>query len=83
MKKIVKKEDDVLRKIARDFVERHGLVRFLDLCQGTINKVLVKKGIITSNDLRDAYINDIQVATKKLELELLKQQPKKRQNRAK
>ncbi len=55
-------EDLILRKEAAAFVKQHGLIVLLDVCQGTINKILVKKGIVSVSELRDAYITDIRIA---------------------
>ena len=51
-----------LRDAAAELVRRHGSVLLLDVCQGTINKMLVSKGIVTSDELRDAYMTDVQKA---------------------
>jgi len=48
--------DNKLREEARTFIEQHGLLRFLDICQGSLSNILVRKGIINSGELRDEYL---------------------------
>lgn len=58
---VLKKQlNQKLRDVSNDFVGRHGSMVFLDVCQGVINKILVKKGIATVEELRDAYLEDIE-----------------------
>lgn len=63
--KLVKQQDidNKLRQESRKFILDHGLLDFLDLCQGAMSELLIKKGIISVNELRDAYLEKIQKAT--------------------
>jgi hypothetical protein len=51
--------DQELKDLATKFIEKNGMLEFLDLSQGTINKILVSKGIVTVSELRDAYTANI------------------------
>ena len=51
--------DQNLCDAAAILIRDRGLLVLLDVCQGTINKVLIQKGIVTSDELRDAYMADI------------------------
>lgn len=55
--------DAELRVVAKEFIDKFGMFVFLDVCQGTVNKILVTMGIISSKDLRDAYLLDLRKAT--------------------
>ena len=52
-------KDQELRDKARAFVYKHGESVFLDVCQGVVNKILVEKGIVTADELRDSYLRDL------------------------
>jgi hypothetical protein len=54
--------DEQLKDEARKFLEKYGLLSFLDVCQGSLSNILVKKGIITSGELRDEYLLGISKA---------------------
>ena len=54
--------DQKLREVSRELITKYGLPVLLDVCQGTVNKILVKKGIVTVSELRSAYTEDIQRA---------------------
>jgi len=58
-------KDERLRSESRQFIKKYGLLNFLDVCQGTVNKVLVMKGLVTVEELRDAYLTDIMKASVK------------------
>jgi hypothetical protein len=57
-----KAADQRLRDLAAELVEKHGIIVLLDVCQGVVNKTLVRKGIVTSAELRDAYVEDVERA---------------------
>ena len=48
--------DEKLHNESTDFIREHGLLLFLDICHGSLNNLLVKKGVITSDELRDEYL---------------------------
>lgn len=51
--------DQKLVDVSREFILKHGKLDFLDLCLGTINKILVEKKIVTKSELSEAYMADI------------------------
>ena len=56
------KDHQALLRLARKFIQQYGLLCLLDVCQGTINKILVTKGFVTVDELCDIYRRDIQNA---------------------
>jgi len=51
--------DEQLKEEARNFIQKHGLLLFLDICQGSLSNLLIKKGIITSDELVIEYLHGI------------------------
>ena len=58
--------DEQLKEEARNFIQKHGLLLFLDICQGSLSNLLIKKGIITSDELVIEYLHGISCYQKNL-----------------
>ena len=59
------KLDKELNDEVQQFILHQGMDMFLDVCQGTINKLLIIKGLVTSDELRKAYLADIKCAAQR------------------